>query len=122
MRTLLRTGFVFSLLLIVAMAPRNTDRIEIRLSNGERWRGEVADYVEMTVVQRGVEMTLKGQIVEAAEWHVTIMTDVAGKRKRKTIFKDDIVSLHTIEALPPASSETNTTRSPSTTPPSGWRT
>lgn len=114
MNTILRNTLVGTIVLAVT-ATLAADPIEIRLNDGSRWRGESDDFVSMTVIQQGVKITLKGRIVEAAKWHITLMTDVAGEIKRKTIFKDDILAVSTLDSAQPVATVDRKTRRSATT-------
>jgi hypothetical protein len=82
----------FSLLTVAATA----QSIELRLSDGSRWRGEVGDQVKLTYRERHVEIELKGRIVEAANLYLQIEGDFLGGKR--TIFRADIVSIETVKA------------------------
>ena len=73
------------------------DAVEIRLTDGSRWRGQVSDQVQVTVREQGIEVRMQGRLVVAAEWFITLETDLAGELRRKTIFKGDILSIRTID-------------------------
>lgn len=82
----------------IATAALGGDAVGIRLKDGSRWRGQVSDQVQVTVREQGIEIQLRGRLVVAAEWFITLETDLAGELRRKTIFKGDILSIRTIDA------------------------
>lgn len=88
-----------SLLILVALmatllvAPSVlADDIELRLKSGATWRGAIGDKVEVTYVERGVEITQAGTMlfVSTSPAYITFETEVAGKMVEKTVFGGDI--------------------------------
>lgn len=102
MSDLLSKTVICCVLLIFTAAALAADSVEIRMKDGTRWRGSIDDTVAITILQQGVKVDLEGRLVDAAEWHVTLMTDVAGQMKNKTIFKADILSMRTVGQAPVA--------------------
>ncbi len=98
MRHAFHRTLVAIMALVIASVAFAGESVEIRLKDGSRWTGELTNEVRMTVIQQGVRMDLTGRLLKAAEWHVTIETDVAGETRNKTIFKSDIVSIKTLGA------------------------
>ncbi|MHC4414395.1 MAG: Clp protease/crotonase-like domain-containing protein [Planctomycetota bacterium] len=98
MRHLLRGILAGGLVLSIAAAALAADAIEIRLKDGSRWRGDVSDYLQLTILEQGIEVELKGYLVNAGEWHITVDSDLAGEIRRKTIFKGDILAIRTVLA------------------------
>jgi hypothetical protein len=70
--------------------------VDMRLKDGTRWRGQVSDYVELTINQNGIAVPMTGRLVKAAEWFITLETDIAGELRHKTVFKNDILSIRTL--------------------------
>lgn len=108
----------FLLMLIVAICSMLTSdalaqNIEMRLPDGSRWRGEVGDQVRMTIVERRVEIEIKGRIIEAANLYLQLRGDFLGADTR-TVFKSDICSIETIEQDDDAPSERTDPRSEET--------
>ena len=98
MTNFLRNTVVGLVVGCIATAALAGDAVGIRLKDGSRWRGQVSDQVEVTVREQGIEIQLRGRLVVAAEWFITLETDLAGELRRKTIFKGDILSITTIDA------------------------
>ncbi len=98
MKNVLPTILAGSLLLSIATTAVAGATIEIRLQDGSRWTGELLEQIELTYRQRGVEIETTATLVRAAEYFITVETDVAGEIRQLTIFKDDIVRLSTIGA------------------------
>ena len=98
MKSTLPTILAGSLLLSIATTAVAGATIEIRLHDGSRWTGELLEQIELTYRQRGVEIEATATLVRAAEYFITVETDVAGEIHQLTIFKDDIVRLSTIGA------------------------
>ena len=96
MRHGLRNTVVCSILLSIATAAFAGEMVELRLKDGSRWRGELSQYVELTILQNGIEVPVTGRLVKAAEWFLTVETDHAGKLRNKTIFKNDILKIRTL--------------------------
>ncbi|MHC4101670.1 MAG: Clp protease/crotonase-like domain-containing protein, partial [Planctomycetota bacterium] len=96
MRHGLRNTVVGSILLSIATVAFAGQAVELRLKDGSRWRGELSEYVELTILQNGVEVPVTGRLIKAAEWFLTIETDVAGELRNKTIFKNDILKIRTL--------------------------
>ncbi len=98
MTNFLRNSVVGLVVGCIATSALAGDAVGIRLTDGSRWRGQVSDQVEVTVREQGIEIQLQGRLVVAAEWFITLETDLAGELRRKTIFKGDILSMRTIGA------------------------
>ncbi len=96
MKHALPTILAASLLLSIATTAVAGATIEIRLQDGSRWKGELQERIELTYRQRGVEIEITATLVRAADYFITVETDIAGETRRKTIFKDDIVRLSTV--------------------------
>ncbi|MHC4767145.1 MAG: Clp protease/crotonase-like domain-containing protein [Planctomycetota bacterium] len=96
MRHGLRNTLVCSTLLSIATVAFAGQMVELRLKDGSRWRGELTQYVELTILQNGIEVPMTGRLIKAAEWFLTIETDYAGELRHKTIFKNDIVKIRTL--------------------------
>ncbi|MHC4420193.1 MAG: hypothetical protein ACYS1E_06310, partial [Planctomycetota bacterium] len=96
MRHGLRNTLVGSLLLSIAMVALAGQAVDMRLKDGTRWRGQVSDYVELTINQNGIAVPMTGRLVKAAEWFITLETDIAGELRHKTVFKNDILSIRTL--------------------------
>ncbi len=95
MKHALLTILAGSLLLSIATTAVAGATIEIRLQDGSRWTGELMEQIELTYRQRGVEIETTATLVRAAEYFITVETDVAGEIRQLTIFKDDIVRMTT---------------------------
>ena len=91
MRHGIRNIVLGCILLSMATAALAGESAEIRLKDGSRWKGELSDAVQLTYLRHGAQVELKGHLVTAAEWYVTIATDVAGEIRNQTIFKNDIL-------------------------------
>ena len=98
MKHLIRNALVCTIVGCIATAALGGEAIQIRLKDGSRWRGEVSHFVELKILQQGIEVELKGRIVKAAAWYITVEGDIAGETGRKTIFKDDILAIRTVQA------------------------
>jgi hypothetical protein len=96
MRYGLRYTLATCLLLSIAAVAFAGQTVELRLKDGSRWTGELSDYVELTITQGGVEMPVTGRLVRAAEWFITVETEIAGELRNKTIFKNDILKMKTL--------------------------
>ena len=70
--------------------------VEIRLTDGSRWKGELNDGIKLTYRQRGVEIRATGTLVKTTEHYITIETDVAGELRLQTIFRNDILKIRTL--------------------------
>jgi hypothetical protein len=70
--------------------------VEIKLKDGSRWRGEVADAIEIRFVQSGVEVPMTGTLTKVDALFIEIEANVAGKKQKRTIFKSDIVTMKTV--------------------------
>lgn len=90
-------SLIFTLVALAALTSAATAQsIELRLTDGSRWRGEVGDQVVMMVRERHVEIELKGRITDAANLYLQIEGDFVGGKR--TVFKSDIVSIKTVGA------------------------
>ncbi|MCZ6851797.1 MAG: hypothetical protein O7F17_09165, partial [Planctomycetota bacterium] len=98
MKNLIRNALVCTIVGCIAAAALGGEAVQIRLNDGSRWRGEISDYVELKILQQGIEVVFQGRMVAAAAYHVTIEGDIAGETRRKTVFKNDILSIRTIQA------------------------
>ncbi len=98
MKNLIRNALVCTIVGCIATAALGGEAVQIRLKDGSRWRGEVSNFVELKILQQGIEVELKGRIVKAAAWYITVEGDIAGETRRKTVFKDDILAIRTIES------------------------
>ncbi len=98
MKELVRSVLIGGLLLALAGPALAGERIDLRLKDGSRWRGEVADHVELKIRERGVDVELRGQIVAAGDLWIKLESEHAAEIRHKTIFKADIVAIHTIHA------------------------
>jgi hypothetical protein len=92
---------VYALLLsVVAFALLTTaaaaQSIELRLSDGSRWRGEVGNEVKLTVQERNVQVEYTGRIVSDANLYLQIEGNFVGGRTR-IVMKADIISIETIQ-------------------------
>lgn len=114
-RNLVLLFFVLALLAPTALA----QSIDLRLSDGSRWRGQVSDQVEVKFLQRGTEITMTGVIVEAGDLYIMVEGSRPGDR-RTTIFKSDIRAIKTVQPQQqetPRRPATQTPREPGTTRP-----
>jgi hypothetical protein len=95
---------------------------ELKLRNGQTWRGSINDTVEVVFVENGRERTLEGKLLRADTTMVVIESDASGRAARKSIFFADVRSLKTVTsaaaATPaaPASAATPSPSSPSSQP------
>lgn len=90
----------FVLLLLFGMlAPTvMAQSIEIRLSDGSRWRGEISDRVEVRFLQRGTEITVTGELIREGDLFIMVESDLAGDRRQWAIIKSDIRAMRTVAA------------------------
>ena len=95
MKQLVRKVLICGLLLALAGPALAGERIDLRLNDGSRWRGEVADYVELKIRERGVDVELRGRIVAAGDLWIKLESEHAAEIRHKTIFKADIVAIRT---------------------------
>lgn len=102
----LQSMFAFVLLLAVLTPLAAAQSVDIRLSDGSRWRGQVTDHVEVRYVQRGTEITIVGQLVDAGDLYIMVEHSSTGDQRRATIFNSDIRAMRTVEA--DGASETRT--------------
>src|SRR5688572_23033465 len=98
---------IFTRLIVACMALMLTASafaaaIEIKLKDGTRWRGEIADIVELRYMQQGVEVPIQGKLLKVENLYVQVEATMAGKTSPKTIFKSDIVAMKTVGAADPA--------------------
>lgn len=70
--------------------------VEVRLKNGSRWRGELDEYVKLKLVQNGVDVEFEGYLTAVHDLYIKVEGEVAGRVGKKTIFKADIRSMHTV--------------------------
>jgi membrane-bound ClpP family serine protease len=96
MRYRLRNTLVASLFLSIAAVALAGPTVELRLKDGTRWRGELLDYVELTVNQNGVDVPVSGRLLRIADWFITVEMDYAGEVRTKTIFRNDILKIKTV--------------------------
>ena len=61
MRHGLRNTLVCSTLLSIATVAFAGQMVELRLKDGSRWRGELTQYIELTILQNGVEIPMTGR-------------------------------------------------------------
>ncbi len=78
--------------------------VELILTNGSTWRGELGSQVELSFVENGVSQTLVGSLVKVEKLYVVINAPVAGKVGEKVIFRADLRAVKTIEGAPTAAS------------------
>ncbi|MCI0675507.1 MAG: hypothetical protein L0Y42_07000 [Phycisphaerales bacterium] len=116
-------------MLLLTVSPLSA-AVEIKLKDGSKWRGEIADVVELRYMQQGVEVPVQGKLLKVENLYVQVEATTAGKTGPKTIFKSDIVSMKTVGtgAAAPAGTATpsgsgpataNPATTPSVTPSSG---
>ncbi len=108
MKQLARNVLICGLLLALAGPALAGERIDLRLNDGSRWRGEVADHVELKIRERGVDVELRGRIIDAGDLWIKFESEHAGEIRQKTIFKADIIAIRSIHA-----DEAKPTRRPS---------
>lgn len=84
---------LFALGLAAMLALPALADVEVRLKDGSRWRGDVDDRIVVTYTEQGIEVTMTGRLVKAADLYVIVEGDVAGQVRQKTIFRGDIVSV-----------------------------
>lgn len=85
------------LVLVIASLALAGTTIEIRMKDGSRWRGNVADRVKLTVLEQGIGVALEGTIVEAGDHHLIVEVPIGGQLRRKTIFKGDIQAIASLD-------------------------
>ena len=73
------------------------DSVEIRLKNGTRWRGEIADPVMVEFRDAGVTIGLEGRLRKVTDLYIQVEGELAGLIRTKTIFRNDLVSMKTVE-------------------------
>ncbi|MCH8164224.1 MAG: hypothetical protein IH889_01300 [Planctomycetes bacterium] len=110
MKHLIRNALVCTIVGCIASAALGGEAVQIRLKDGSGWRGEISDYVELKILQQGIEVVFQGRMVAAAAYHVTIEGDIAGETRRKTVFKNDILSIRTIQAEEAGAAESDAAR------------
>jgi hypothetical protein len=114
MRYGLRYTLVTGLLLTIAAVAFAGQTVELRLKDGSRWKGELDQYVELTINQAGVEVPVTGRLVRAAEWFITVETEFSGELRNKTIFKNDILEIRTLGSDDDTASLKRTRTTPAT--------
>lgn len=67
--------------------------VEVRLKDGTSWRGDIGDAVEITFLERGVEVTMTGTVAQAESLYVVIDGELAGRSGRKVIMRTDVVKM-----------------------------
>jgi len=94
MKLLSRSFLSFALALFIACAAV-AQSAEVKLKDGSKWRGKIADQVELTYRQQGVDVPLTGKITKVDELFIVVEGRIAGKMATKTVFKADIVAMRT---------------------------
>ena len=105
MKSLLRSLATFSLALIIS-ASAFAQSAEVKLKDGSKWRGKIADQVELTYRQQGVDVPLAGKVTKVDDLFIVVEGQIAGKMTAKTIFKADIVAMKTVGKASESTSET----------------
>jgi membrane-bound ClpP family serine protease len=95
MKSLIRSLATYSLALMIA-ATAFAQSAEVKLKDGSKWRGSIADQVELTYRQQGVDVPLVGKITKVDDLFIVVEGQIAGKMTTKTIFKADIVAMKTV--------------------------
>ena len=84
------------LILLSLLAPvASAQSIDIRLSDGSRWRGQVSDHVEVRFMQRGTEITVVGDIIQEGDLFILVEGSNSGGRQW-AIVKSDIRAIRTL--------------------------
>jgi len=74
------------------------EKVEFRLKDGSRFRGEVGDTVRVTYNERRVTRTLEGELIEAGELYLIVRGTLAGRMTKKTLFIADIQAIEAIQS------------------------
>jgi membrane-bound ClpP family serine protease len=82
--------------LVLAVTGTAFASVEIRLKDGSKWRGEVADMVEVTYLEQRIEVSFTGKLLKAADLYIIVEGNVAGHTGQRTIFRGDIVGMRTL--------------------------
>ena len=75
MKQLVRKILICGLLLALAGPALAGERIDLRLNDGSRWRGEVTDHVELKIREHGVDVELRGRIVAAGDLWIKLESE-----------------------------------------------
>ncbi len=95
MNSVFRCVLAYALALAVSAAAFGG--VEVRLKNGSRWRGELNDYVQLSLTQNGLQVQFEGHVTAVRDLYIKVEGEVAGRVGEKTIFKADILSMKTVE-------------------------
>lgn len=87
--------------------------VEVKYTGGV-WRGQTGDSVEVAFVEAGRDQTVTGTVMRVDKYTVTVETDVAGKKARKSIPLGDVrkVTLKAAAAAPAGEQPASTTSGP----------
>ena len=90
--------FVCLIVFVLACAAVADRPVEIRATDGSKWRGEIGSMVELTMREGRGQATITGELLEVADLYVVVKGKLAGKMTKKIIFKSDLISIRTVEA------------------------
>ncbi len=93
------TRILLSLLLIAILTPMvSAQSVQIRLSDGSTWRGEIEDKVEVKFIESGVEQTMRGELRRVENRYIVVYGEFSLRTQEKVIFRGDVRSIRTLEA------------------------
>ncbi|HMN96318.1 MAG TPA: hypothetical protein PKC43_08405 [Phycisphaerales bacterium] len=78
-------------------AARAAPALEVVLSNGVVWRGEIGDQVEISVLENGVLQTYVGELRAVERLFVKLETSVAGIKGTKVVVRSDMRSMTAVD-------------------------
>ena len=93
MKRLIRNIAVGCLALGLASSVLAGEAVKIKLNDGKRWRGELADAVTVTMIERGRESSFTGTLVKVKDIYIVVKGAIGGQQMEKLIPISSIVSI-----------------------------
>ncbi len=87
--------FIGALLLAILTPVASAQNVQIRLSDGSTWRGEIGQTIEVTFMERGVERSMRGALQTVENLYIIVEGELDLQKQRKTIFRGDLRSIRT---------------------------
>ena len=85
--------FIGALLLAILTPVASAQNVQIRLSDGSTWRGEIGQTIEVTFMERGVERSMRGALQTVENLYIIVKGKLDLQQQEKTIFRGDLRSI-----------------------------
>jgi len=104
--------YIGALLVALLTSVASAQNVQIRLSDGSTWRGEIGQNIEVTYMERGVERSMRGTLQTVKNLYIIVDGKLDLQQQRKVIPRGDLRSIKTVteEARDRDSRERESTR------------